>query len=232
MSAAVTLLLLDRQGGTTFFLPDDGGARCSTSTCSGSSGTRRSTSWSCPRSGWSPRSSRSSRASRSSATRRSRSRRSASRSRGCSSGRTTCSRSGWRSGSTVLHGHVAGGRRSRRRSRSSTGSRRSGAATSASQAPLLFCLGLIGLFTIGGLSGIVAGATFPSTTRCTTRYYVVAHFHYVLFGGTAFGIFAGTLLLVPEDHRPDVRRAARQAALLAHLRRLQPRPSSPSTCSG
>ena len=44
LSAGLTLLLLDRQFGTGFFIPDDGGDRSSTSTPSGSSGTPRSTS--------------------------------------------------------------------------------------------------------------------------------------------------------------------------------------------
>ena len=78
------------------------------------------------------------------------------------------------------------------------------------KAPLLFCLGLIGLFTIGGLSGIML-AMFPIDYQAHDSYFVVAHMHYVLFGGTAFGLFAGRLLLVPEDHRPDVQRAPRRS---------------------
>jgi cytochrome c oxidase subunit I len=63
--------------------------------------------------------------------------------------------------------------------------------------PLLFCLGLIGLFTIGGLSGIVL-ATFPVDYQAHDSYYVVAHMHYVLFGGTAFGLFAGCYYWFPK----------------------------------
>ena len=65
------------------------------------------------------------------------------------------------------------------------------------RAPLLFSLGLIGLFTIGGLSGIVL-ATFPVDYQAHDSYYVVAHMHYVLFGGTAFGLFAGTYYWFPK----------------------------------
>lgn len=53
-----------------------------------------------------------------------------------------------------------------------------------------FAIGLIVLFTIGGLSG-VTHAVAPSDTQQTDTYYIVAHFHYVLFGGMVFGLFSG-----------------------------------------
>jgi cytochrome c oxidase subunit 1 len=56
--------------------------------------------------------------------------------------------------------------------------------------PMLFALGFIGVFTIGGLSGILLAA-FPFDWQVTDTYFVVAHLHYVLFGGSIFGIFAG-----------------------------------------
>jgi cytochrome c oxidase subunit 1 len=55
---------------------------------------------------------------------------------------------------------------------------------------MLFAMGLIVQFTIGGLSG-VTHAVAPSDTQQTDTYYIVAHFHYVLFGGAVLGIFAG-----------------------------------------
>ncbi|MGZ4671178.1 MAG: cytochrome c oxidase subunit I [Ilumatobacteraceae bacterium] len=55
---------------------------------------------------------------------------------------------------------------------------------------MLFAIGLIVEFTIGGLSGVTHSVS-PSDTQQTDTYYIVAHFHYVLFGGAVFGLFAG-----------------------------------------
>ncbi|CAN5634394.1 cytochrome c oxidase subunit I [soil metagenome] len=55
---------------------------------------------------------------------------------------------------------------------------------------MLFAMGLVVQFTIGGLSG-VTHAVAPSDTQQTDTYYIVAHFHYVLFGGAVLGFFAG-----------------------------------------
>ena len=56
--------------------------------------------------------------------------------------------------------------------------------------PMLFAVGFIVMFTIGGLSG-VTHALSPRDRQQTDTYYVVAHFHYVLFGGSLFGLFGG-----------------------------------------
>ncbi|MFM8954804.1 MAG: cytochrome c oxidase subunit I [Actinomycetota bacterium] len=53
-----------------------------------------------------------------------------------------------------------------------------------------FAIGLIVLFTVGGLSGVTHSIA-PSDTQQTDTYYIVAHFHYVLFGGAVLGIFSG-----------------------------------------
>jgi len=53
-----------------------------------------------------------------------------------------------------------------------------------------FAIGLVILFTIGGLSGVTHSVA-PSDTQQTDTYYIVAHFHYVLFGGMVFGLFSG-----------------------------------------
>ena len=63
--------------------------------------------------------------------------------------------------------------------------------------PMLFALGFITLFIIGGLSG-VSHAVSPSDFQQQDTYYVVAHLHYVLFGGSIFGIFAGIYYWYPK----------------------------------
>ena len=55
---------------------------------------------------------------------------------------------------------------------------------------MLFALGFIAMFTLGGLSGVLHSIV-PADTQQTDTYFVVAHFHYVLFGGMMFGIFSG-----------------------------------------
>ena len=62
---------------------------------------------------------------------------------------------------------------------------------------MLFAIGLIVQFTIGGLSG-VTHAVAPSDTQQTDTYYIVAHFHYVLFGGAVLGIFSGLYYWWPK----------------------------------
>jgi len=62
---------------------------------------------------------------------------------------------------------------------------------------MLFAVAFLVEFTIGGLSGIQF-ATVPLDWQLTDTYYVVAHFHYVLFGGTLFAIFAGLYYWWPK----------------------------------
>ena len=62
---------------------------------------------------------------------------------------------------------------------------------------MLWALGFIAVFTIGGLSGIFLAA-FPVDWQVTDTYYVVAHMHYVLFGGAVFGSFAALFYWWPK----------------------------------
>ncbi|MDB4884910.1 MAG: cytochrome c oxidase, subunit [Gemmatimonadetes bacterium] len=60
-----------------------------------------------------------------------------------------------------------------------------------------FAIGLVALFTIGGISGVMH-ASPPADLQQTDTYFVVAHFHYVLFGGSMMGIFGGIYYYYPK----------------------------------
>jgi cytochrome c oxidase subunit I len=62
---------------------------------------------------------------------------------------------------------------------------------------MLWALGFIAVFTFGGLSGIFLAA-FPVDWQVTDTYFVVAHMHYVLFGGAVFGTFAALYFWWPK----------------------------------
>jgi cytochrome c oxidase subunit 1 len=63
--------------------------------------------------------------------------------------------------------------------------------------PMLWAVGFIAVFTVGGLSGIFLAA-FPIDWTVTDSYYVVAHLHYVLFGGSMFAVFGGLFYWWPK----------------------------------
>ena len=63
--------------------------------------------------------------------------------------------------------------------------------------PMMFALGFIAMFTIGGISGIMH-ASPPADLQQTDTYFVVAHLHYVLFGGSMLGLFAGIYYWFPK----------------------------------
>ncbi len=62
---------------------------------------------------------------------------------------------------------------------------------------MLFAIGFVALFIVGGLSG-VSHAVAPSDNQQQDTYYIVAHIHYVLFGGSLFGLFAGIYYWFPK----------------------------------
>src|SRR5712691_8896217 len=63
--------------------------------------------------------------------------------------------------------------------------------------PMLWALGFISMFVIGGLSGIYLGSV-PIDIAASDTYFIVAHIHYVLFGGSVFTIFAGIYYWFPK----------------------------------
>jgi cytochrome c oxidase subunit I+III len=63
--------------------------------------------------------------------------------------------------------------------------------------PLLFALGGIVIFVVGGITGVMVAAV-PFDWQAHDTYFVVAHLHYVLFGGTVFPIFAGLYYWFPK----------------------------------
>jgi cytochrome c oxidase subunit I len=63
--------------------------------------------------------------------------------------------------------------------------------------PLLFAAAFLALFPMGGITGVIM-AIFPVDWQLHDTYFIVAHFHYVLFGGSAFALMAGLYYWFPK----------------------------------
>src|SRR5260370_10519716 len=71
--------------------------------------------------------------------------------------------------------------------------------------PMKFAFGFLATFLIGGITGVYL-ASVPVDTQLHQSYYVVAHLHYVLFGGSVFTIFAGIYYWFPKITLPLLNR--------------------------
>ncbi|OHV30586.1 cytochrome c oxidase subunit I [Parafrankia colletiae] len=65
------------------------------------------------------------------------------------------------------------------------------------ETPMLFCIGFLVTFLLGGLTGVLL-ASPPIDFHVSDSYFVVAHFHYVVFGTVVFAAFAGTYFWFPK----------------------------------
>ena len=84
---------------------------------------------------------------------------------------------------------------------------------------LLYAVGGIGTFVIGGITGIFL-AVFPVDWQLTDTYFVVAHMHYVAFGGSAFAMFSALYYWFPKMTGRMLSERHGQGRLLAHAHRL------------
>ena len=89
-----------------------------------------------------------------------------------------------------------------------------------SATPLLFVLGFIFTFVIGGLTGVMV-ASVPLDMQVHDTYFVVAHFHYVLIGGAVFPLIGAIYYWFPKMTGRMMSERLGQLELLAAVHRLQ-----------
>ena len=87
--------------------------------------------------------------------------------------------------------------------------------------PLLFALGFLTMFLIGGINGAFSAAV-PVDFALHDTYWVVAHLHYVLFGGSVFGVMAGFYYWFPKMTGRMLNETPGQGPVRADVHRLQP----------
>ena len=96
-----------------------------------------------------------------------------------------------------------------------------GAGSCQFSTPLLFAIGFLTMFLIGGLNGAFSAAV-PVDFALHDTYWVVAHLHYVLFGGSVFGVFAGIYYWFPKMTGRMLDESAGQAPVHPDVHRVQP----------
>ena len=86
--------------------------------------------------------------------------------------------------------------------------------------PMLNCTAFVSMFIVGGLSGIFMSSV-PTDIYFHDTYMIVAHFHYIIFGATLFGVFGGIHFWFPKNVRQDDERDCREVAFLPDLHWVQ-----------
>ena len=87
--------------------------------------------------------------------------------------------------------------------------------------PMLFALGFMLIFLIGGITGVMV-SVLPFDWQVTDSYFVVAHFHYVLNGAVVFPIFGALYFWMPKMTGRMLSEQTRRDQLLDDVRRVQP----------